>query len=149
MKNFILLFLITGLLLSCKDHTNALKNEVMENDSISLQNSKKSHLDIDAIQASPANFKILLDNEHVRVLEYTLEPGEKDEWHTHPAKVSYVVSGGKVLVHRGNGETIISEEKTGTASWMNAVGKHYVENTGSTKVKVIITEVKSLYESKN
>jgi quercetin dioxygenase-like cupin family protein len=146
MKRITLLILTAALLLSCKENSKVSKNGVVENDSISLQKIKKSHLKIDANQASPANFKILLDNEHVRVLEYTLEPGKKDEWHTHPAKVSYVVSGGKVLVHRGNGETIISEEKTGTASWMNAVGKHYVENTGNTTVKVILTEVKSLDE---
>lgn len=147
MKSITLLILIACLLLSCRESPNVSEIELEENNSFSLQNINKSNTDIDAVQASPSNFKILLDNEFVRVLEYTLEPGEKDEWHTHPAKASYVVSGGKVLVHRENGETIVSEERTGTSSWMNAVGKHYVENTGKTKVKVILTEVKSLTES--
>ena len=51
---------------------------------------------IDALTASPANFTLLLENEHVRVLEYVVLPGEQDQWHTHPPKVSYVLSGGKL-----------------------------------------------------
>ena len=43
-----------------------------------------------------------------------------------------------------NGETIIADEIAGTASWSDYVGKHYVENIGSTKVTIVLTEVKSL-----
>lgn len=103
-----------------------------------------SKLNIDVLTASPANFKLLLENEHVRVLEYTLKPGEKDTPHTHPAKSSYVVTGGKIKVYLENGETIIVDEVTGTASWMGYTGKHYVENIGNTTIKIIITEVKSM-----
>ena len=78
----------------------------------------------------------------MRVLQYTLKPGEKDEWHTHPAKVSYVVSGGKLKVYLEDGQTIIADEQTGTASWKDYVGRHYVENIGNTTVIIILTEVK-------
>ena len=85
---------------------------------------------------------------YVRVLEYTLDPGKKDEWHTHPAKSSYVVSGGQLKVYLENGEIIMADEKTGTASWRDVTGKHYVENIGKTPVKIILTEIKSLENSK-
>ena len=101
-------------------------------------------LTIDVLNASPANFKLLLENEQVRVLEYSLKPGEKDTPHTHPAKSSYVVSGGKIKVYLENGETIIVDEVAETASWMGYVGKHYVENIGSTTIKIVLTEVKSV-----
>ncbi len=101
-------------------------------------------LNIDALKSSPANFKLLLENEYVRVLEYSLKPGEKDTPHTHPAKSSYVVSGGKLKVYLENGNTIIADEKAGTASWKDYVGKHYVENIGNTTVTIILTEIKSL-----
>ena len=78
------------------------------------------------------------------MLEYTLKPGEKDTPHTHPAKSSYVVSGGKIKVHLENGETILVDEVAETASWMGYVGKHYVENIGNTTIKIILTEVKSV-----
>lgn len=89
---------------------------------------KKQHqVNIDPVEISLGVFKVLLENEHVRVIRYSLQPGEKDEWHTHPAKSSYVVSGGKLKVFLENGQTIMVDEKTGTASWMDYVGKHYVE----------------------
>jgi quercetin dioxygenase-like cupin family protein len=103
-----------------------------------------SKLNIDVLKASPANVKLLLENEHVRVLEYTLNPGEKDTPHTHPAKSSYVVSGGKIKVYLENGETIIVDEVAGTTSWMGYVGKHYVENIGNTTIKIVLTEVKAV-----
>lgn len=109
-------------------------------DSVVLKDTSK--LNIDVLKASPANFKLLLENEHVRVLEYTLKPGGKDTPHTHPAKSSYVVTGGKIKIYLENGETIIVDEVAETASWMGYVGKHYVENIGSTTIKIVLTEVK-------
>jgi len=59
-----------------------------------------------------------------------------------------VVSGGKLKVHLENWETIDVDEKTGTVSWMDYVGKHYVENTGTTAVTIVFTEIKKYYEIK-
>ncbi len=106
------------------------------------QETKSTQVNIDPVKVSPDKFKILMENKYVRVVEYSLKPGEKDEWHTHPPKSSYVVSGGKLKVYLENGETLIADEKTGTASWMDYVGKHYVENIGSTAVTIVFTEVK-------
>ena len=101
---------------------------------------------IDALTASPENFKLLLENEQVRVLEYTLAPGQRDEWHTHPPKVSYVVTGGTVRVTTEDGKSFLADEEAGTASWMGALGRHCVENVGTTTVRVVLTEVKSATE---
>jgi beta-alanine degradation protein BauB len=113
------------------------------------QNSKSvksntTQLNIDGLKASPANFKLLLENKYVRLLEYTLKPGEKNTPHTHPAKSSYIVSGGKIKVYLENGETLIFDEKAGTADWGDYVGKHTVENIGNTTVIIVLTEIKSL-----
>jgi hypothetical protein len=35
----------------------------------------------DPVVISSDQFTILLENEHVRVIEYALDPGERDEWH--------------------------------------------------------------------
>ncbi len=118
-------------------HASNLRNDTV----VSNETTK---LNIDVLKTSPANFKVLLENEHVRVLEYSLSPGEKDLPHTHPAKSSYVVSGGKIKVYLENGETIIVDEVAGTASWMGYVGKHYVENIGNTTIKIVLTEIKSV-----
>lgn len=109
---------------------------------ITCKNAGTPKPDIDPVTLSPGIFKVLLNNEHVRVIAYTLQPSQKDEWHTHPAKSSYVVSGGRLKVFLKNGETILADEKEGTASWMDYVGEHYVENIGSTTVKIVYTEIK-------
>jgi len=103
----------------------------------------QSPTDIDALTSSPANFTLLLENEHVRVLEYMLLPGERDQWHTHPPKVSYVLSGGKLEIHLEDGTSFLADEKTGTADWAGVRGKHYVKNVGSTPVRILLVEDKA------
>lgn len=126
-QNIFYLLLLTTLLLngSCND-----------------DDAVQDQLNIDPVKVAPAIFKILLENKHVRVVEYSLKPGEKDVWHTHPPKSSYVVSGGKLKVNLENGEVIIADEIAGTASWMDYVGKHYVENISNTTVTIVFTELK-------
>ena len=138
---------ICYLITSCNQHPKELETEIISSDTSKNFRSVKvdtSKLNIDALKSSPANFKLLLENEYVRVLEYSLRPGQKDSPHTHPAKSSYVVSGGKLKVYLVNGETIIADEETGTASWRDYVGEHYVENIGNTTIKIVLTEIKKL-----
>ena len=102
---------------------------------------------IDAVAASPDTFKLLLENDEVRVLEYELLPGQRDQWHTHPPKVSYVVSGGTLRITLKDGSDFEVTETTGDATWMNAVGEHFAENVGSTPVRILLVEVKSAARS--
>jgi quercetin dioxygenase-like cupin family protein len=98
---------------------------------------------IDPVAASPDKYKVLLENEHARVVEYTLDPGERDEWHMHPPKVSYVVSGGTLRITLADGSSFDTEEKAGSAVWMNAVPRHFAMNIGKTKVRIVLVEPKS------
>ena len=132
MKYLIAISLLCSLLTACNQNAEKPTNAVTNNS------------DIDALKASPENFKLLLENDHVRVLEYTLKPGTKDITHTHPPKSSYIISGGQLKVHFENGDSSIFDDKAGTTSWMDHVGKHWVENIGTTEIKIILTEVKSM-----
>jgi len=49
----------------------------------------------DPMTTSPQYYKVLLENDQVRVLEYRLKPGEKEPMHSHPAGVVYVLSGAR------------------------------------------------------
>ena len=99
---------------------------------------------IDPTLVSPDMYKVVLENEHVRVVEYQILPGEKDNWHTHPAKVSYVISGGALKITLANGESFLVNEKTGSTSWFGAVGKHNAENVGKTPVHIVFVEIKDI-----
>lgn len=141
------LFTTIYLVTSCNQiaESNQDQNPTTSNDTtkiLALAKTDTNPLNIDGLIASPKNFRLLLENDHVRMLEYTLKPGEKDIPHTHPAKAAYVVSGGKIKVYLDNGETEIFDEKKGTADWSDGAGKHYVENIGNTTITIVLTEIK-------
>ena len=148
MTKIISLIAICYLVSSCNQNPNSTQ----DNDLTASKGTKNlkpikgdtTILNIDGLKASPHNFKLLLENEYVRMLEYSLKPGEKDTPHTHPSKSSYVVSGGKIKVYLENGATLIFDEEAGTADWSDYVSKHYVENIGNTTVTIVLTEIKSL-----
>ena len=99
--------------------------------------------EIDPVLVSPRQFEVLIENDHVRVVRYRLSPGENDAWHTHPAKVSVVVTGGTLLITTADGETFEVMEESGSASWMTSLGEHFAKNVGDTPVQIILVEVKS------
>ncbi|HUL71065.1 MAG TPA: hypothetical protein VLT17_12620, partial [Gemmatimonadales bacterium] len=47
----------------------------------------------DPVKVAPKNFKVLLENDRVRVLDFTASAGEKIPMHSHPAYISYSISG--------------------------------------------------------
>ncbi len=109
---------------------------------MTLAQRKPDHVDSAAV--SPDKYTVLLENEHVRVLEYQIQPGEKEAWHTHPPKASYIVSGGKLRITPEDGDSFVVDEASGTAAWMGAVGPHFGENVGTTPIRIALIEIKSL-----
>ena len=97
----------------------------------------------DAAKASPRNFKVLLENEYVRVIQDTLRPGEKEALHSHPAGWYYVTMPGTMKVTYSSGKTVIWKAKAGEQAWMNAEAPHTSENIGSTTIQYALVEVKS------
>ena len=105
--------------------------------------------EIDPVVVSSNNYTLLLENEYVRVVEYQIAPGEKEKWHTHPAKVSYVLSGGSLKITTEAGESFVVEEEVNSTRWFGAVGKHYGENVGETPIRIVFVEVKNIDASKD
>ena len=86
--------------------------------------------------------QVKLDNDRVRVLEATLQPGDKEQMHSHPAYVVYVVAGGKVRNHLPDGKTSETEFKTGEVVYRDPL-THWAENIGTTTLKFILVELKN------
>src|ERR1700720_3585837 len=87
----------------------------------------------DPVKTSPQYYKVPLENDQVRVLEYRLKAGEKEPMHSHPAGVVYVLSGAKLKFSYPDGRT---EERaaatTGETIWREPT-THAVENVGDTE----------------
>jgi quercetin dioxygenase-like cupin family protein len=97
---------------------------------------------IDPVAVSPEMYKVLLENDQARVVEYTIRPGERDQPHTHPPKVSYVLAGGTLRITPDGGSPFTSVDSTGKAVWMNAVPRHFAANIGAAPVRIILVEIR-------
>ena len=97
----------------------------------------------DAVKVAPQNFKVLVENEHVRVIQDTLAPGETEAMHTHPAGWYYVTMPGTMKVTRPNGKSEIWNAKAGEQAWMDADAEHTSENIGKSTIQYVLVEVKS------
>lgn len=91
----------------------------------------------DVVKVSPETHKVLLENEHVRVLDVHAKPGEKVAMHSHPVGILYYLTDGKVKITYPDGRTEERSVKAGSAVWSEAVthGLHEVhtELKGATK----------------
>ena len=97
---------------------------------------------VDALTASPENFRLILENDDVRVLEYTLLPGQRDRRHTHPQRVAHVISGGQLRVGFPDGTHRDFDEIAGDTEWSNSSPLHDTQNIGTTPIKILLVEVK-------
>jgi beta-alanine degradation protein BauB len=136
-------FIIAICFLTISCNQNSKETEVNSVAESTYSPTKTDITEIDFVKSSPDKAKIVLENEYVRVIEYSLKPGEKDSTHTHPPKTSYVISGGTLRVYPENEKPFDSEEVTGTTEWAGKRGKHYVENIGKTTVTILLTEIKN------
>ena len=96
----------------------------------------------DPVKTSPQYYKVLLENDQVRVLEYRLKPGEKEPMHSHPAGVVYVLSGAKLKVSYADGRTEEKAAATGETIWRDPT-THAVENIGDTEAHAIAIDLKT------
>lgn len=96
----------------------------------------------DPVKASPQFYKVLLENDQVRVLEYHLKAGEKEPMHSHPAGVVYVLSGAKLKFTYPDGRTDEKGAATGETIWRDPT-THAVENIGNTEAHAIAIDLKT------
>jgi quercetin dioxygenase-like cupin family protein len=97
----------------------------------------------DVLKVAPEQFKVLLENDKVRVLEFRMKPGDKQEMHTHPATVHIELTPTKVKITNPNGKAVEIEGKQGEVIWIGPV-KHTVENIGSNEIHGYIVELKGI-----
>ncbi len=95
----------------------------------------------DPVMVAPHVYKVLLENERVRVLKASLKRGAKSPMHWHPGSVIYSLTDGTVKVAFPNGISKTLDVKAGVARWDEPVS-HAGENLGDTDIDSIIVELK-------
>lgn len=98
--------------------------------------------DQDPALVNAKTIAVKLDNSRVRVFSATLKPGEKEQTHSHPSYVVYVIEGGKLRNHLPDGEVTEAEYKPGDVFYRDPL-THWAENIGNTTVRLVIVELKN------
>ncbi len=95
---------------------------------------------MDPTQTDPDKYRIVFENERVRVLEYRDEPGAKTRPHKHPDSVMVALSGfdRRLTVGDQNREVTLEPAEV---RWLDAQ-THSGENIGSTPSHVVFVELK-------
>jgi quinol monooxygenase YgiN/quercetin dioxygenase-like cupin family protein len=96
----------------------------------------------DPLPLYPENYRVLKENDRVRVLDFRLRKGATEKSHSHPAHVVYVVAPFEVRFTFPDGRTGIRKAAAGEVLFSEAV-THATENIGGTEAHGILVELKA------
>ena len=94
----------------------------------------------DPVATNPRLYRVVFENDRVRVLEYADRPGDRTESHEHPDSVMVALSGFRRRLAVGQREAEV-EIPAGVVRWLDAQ-EHAGENIGDTDTRVIFVELK-------
>jgi quercetin dioxygenase-like cupin family protein len=97
-------------------------------------------MSLDPVISNPEHYKVVFENERVRVLEYTDLPGDRTTPHQHPDSVMYTLSSFRRRLVSGEEQREVALE-AGSAGWLPAQ-QHHGENIGGTPTHVLFIELK-------
>ncbi len=95
----------------------------------------------DPLVVNSSTIKLKFENERVRVMEANLPPGVKEQKHSHPAYVIYVLEGGRYRNYAADGKITEGEFKTGDVIYREPI-THYAENIGDKPMRMVLVELK-------
>src|SRR6266571_2551083 len=90
----------------------------------------------DPAKQSPDKYKVIFNNDKVRVLDVRLKAGDKSPMHSHPNYLVYSFNNSTVKFTSKDGKSTKVKITAGQCQWRNAE-THAVENTGKTYVHVL------------
>ena len=95
----------------------------------------------DAVKVAPDSYKVVLENDTVRVLEVQIKQGAKSEMHSHPKSVAICLNDQRLRFTFPNGKSEDTDLKRGQAVWIDGLS-HAVENVGNEDVSSVVVELK-------
>jgi beta-alanine degradation protein BauB len=95
----------------------------------------------DAAKVDAKHYKVVSENDEVRILKAHYGPREKSVMHSHPATVAVFLTDAKARFTYPDGKTEDVAVRAGDAQYF-ATTTHLPENTGDKAMDVIIVELK-------
>ncbi len=96
----------------------------------------------DPVPMYPENYKVLFENDRVRVLDFRLAKGAREQSHAHPANVAVFLGEFTIRFTFPDGTTAIREGRPGVVGYSEAV-THASENIGDTDAHGVLVELKA------
>lgn len=93
-------------------------------------------------ETDPDKYKIVFENDRVRVFDYTDKPGDKTQMHHHDSFILHALSPFKRKLTFDDGNSVTKEFNGGETFWSEAQN-HIGENIGNTDTHVLIVELKT------
>lgn len=97
-------------------------------------------MSLDPVVSNPEHYKVIFENDRVRVLEYQDTPGDRTTPHQHPESVMYTLSSFRRRLVSGDAQREV-ELQAGSVGWLPAQ-EHHGENIGDTPTHAIFVELK-------
>jgi hypothetical protein len=95
----------------------------------------------DAVKVAPDSYKVVLENDTVRVLEVRIRQGAKAEMHSHPKSVAICLNDQRLKFTFPNGKSENANVKRGQSVWLDGLS-HAVENVGTEDATSVVVELK-------
>jgi len=96
----------------------------------------------DPLKVTSGMYKLLYENDRIRVMEVTFNPGQKIAPHSHPDHFVTVLNPGTIAIYKPDGSSSVNKLTTEQIIWIPAE-THWAENTGKTKIRLLVTELKT------
>lgn len=97
-------------------------------------------MELDPVVTNPDHYRVIFENDRVRVLEYQDLPGDRTTPHAHPDSVMYTLSSFRRRLSSGDTQRDVALE-AGSTNWLPAQ-QHHGENIGDTPTHVVFVELK-------
>jgi beta-alanine degradation protein BauB len=97
-------------------------------------------MSMDPVETNPQHYRVVFENDRVRVLEYTDRPGERTTPHEHPDSVMHTLSSFRRRLFTGDQQRD-AEMAAGFTGWLPAQ-RHAGENIDDTETHVLFLELK-------
>lgn len=105
---------------------------------------------LDAMTAAPDHHRVIFENEHVRVLDARIKPGETVPVHTHRwPSIVYALSTSEFIRYDVNGNALLDSRTANAEIEIDSVisqpplPPHSIENVGDSEIRAINIELKN------
>jgi hypothetical protein len=105
--------------------------------------------ELDALVAAPLHHRLLLENDHVRVLDTEIPPGARTPVHTHCWPALHYVLSSSAFVRKDESDSVMLDTRTTSFAqtppqvlWGEPLAPHSLENVGTTSLHIISIEQK-------